>query len=271
MEEYRKTLQSREDSPMGQDSAVGSGANSVANSVDECNHKPCGSRSSDSDRTILALDLDFKSLKLQSQLSRSDSNLYQSCRRSDSEIQVDILSSLQKHGSRTSLECQNSRSCSQSTQSTSTSAEFSLSNFNSICDGTSEFSPEEVLVSPGDTVQDLSGNSCDKVDNFSISDTCHDNAGLVDNRPMEHLCTESKHSDSVPEYSPVFSEPLTSHSKSDFVIPQTECWDEPSTSFDQSSSFVNEENGLSDEDLDKKYFTAEFVQSDSDSRSRFML
>ncbi|WAR06828.1 UBP47-like protein [Mya arenaria] len=154
--EYQRNNYACSSSPLGQDSAVESGVNSAENSVDNgsesCNQRLRGA----GEFSSADLDIELKTLNLQSNLSQSDPNIYQNSRQSASVSKDEILQSLQKRGSRSSLDCQDSRSGSQSTQSTSTSAEFSLGNVNSYCDQTLE-SPEN--INDNDIIDaDLSGH-----------------------------------------------------------------------------------------------------------------
>lgn len=189
--EYRQHWCAREHSPVGQDSAVESGVNSLANSVDNgvetCNHQrgSFGSQENISDRKTFCRDIEIemRTLNLQSQLSRSDPNLYGSSRQSEGVSRGEILNSLHNRGSRSSLECQDSRSCSQSTQSTSTSAEFSIGNVNSYLDNVDE-------VSPGDKVCDFNATFSEKDGDLDLEngDPC---TSAGSGEPVEHGLSES--------------------------------------------------------------------------------
>ncbi|KAK3608441.1 hypothetical protein CHS0354_035441 [Potamilus streckersoni] len=153
-------------SKTGLDSALESGINSSDNSVGNSN-EVCNDGndslevdegiSDKSDRSDSDIDFRFRTLSLQRGLSQSDPSVYHSCQ------QAERNSSLSPQGSdeRTSSPLAQSMS----SQSTSTSAEFSLSaNLNSNCDGNFD-SPEEFhLLQEGgqDVSEHICGNDSDQ-------------------------------------------------------------------------------------------------------------
>jgi len=280
VEDYKRSNYTGTRSPVGQDSAVESGVNSAENSVDNgsesCN-QPSSFRSSaerlggSGDFRLSELDIEMKTLNLQSNLSQSDSNIYQSSRQSGMVSKDEILQSLQKHSSRSSLECQDSRSGSPSTQSTSTSAEFSLGNVNSYCD---QIEDSEVTGLIEDT--EVAGAATSKrlydfsKDNDELNKCIPIEAGAGE--PVEHLVLQS---DSLPMAalpktmnSPADEDESAFKGGSDF-IPCSENWDEPcsnvatgsTVSFDSLSvSSVNEEPEPS-----RRYFKAEWGSNNEDN------
>lgn len=259
---------------MGVDSAVESGVNSAENSVDNgsemCN-LPRSSRASSerltgrSDLSVSDIDIEMRTLNIQSHLSQSDPNIYQSSRQTSVVSKGEILESLQKRDSRSSLECQDSRSCSQSTQSTSTSAEFSLGNVNSVCDENLE-SPENVIDSQiGDQTFTNSVDAADSKD-FSDEVDCTKDKSLENGsgEPGVHVeYTSSLPAANLPNLN------LTS------VASSTESWDEPCSNV-ASGSFafdsLSDSRPMVEPEVTKRYFKAEYTKSeDGHGRSKSLL
>lgn len=247
---------------MGPDSAVESGVNSAEDSVDNgselCN-LPLSSRASSerlngrSDYSISDIDIEMRNLSLQqSHLSQSDPNIYHSSTRHSTTVsRGEILESLQSRGSRSSLECQDSRSCSQSTQSTSTSAEFSLGNVNSVCDENLE-SPENVINSQiGDQVYSNLNNSKEFRDSeFSCEGSLYKGSG----EPGVHA-----------EESTV----LPSANLPGALSQSTENWDEECNNTASGSCEFDET--IPSPEI-RRYFKAEYVKSEESlQRSKYIV
>ncbi|KAL4232665.1 Ubiquitin carboxyl-terminal hydrolase 47 [Mactra antiquata] len=267
--DYKRHSCVRDHSPVGQDSAVESGVNSSSNSVDNgndmCNHRrgALGSQEALTDVKNFCRDLDIevRSLSLQSQLSHSDPNLYGNNRQSEGVSKSVILSSLDNRGSRSSLECQDSRSGSQSTQSTSTSAEFSIDNMNSVFDVNTE-SPEDILTQ-GEKECDLNSTFCEKgqgqvndlenSDNLKSSDCeSYNNSQCVDNSSIGANVQKTMNSPEE-ENGSVFK-------SSDSSKTGTEKWGVPCTTTTSGMSEWEAEE-------EKRYFKAELSETESGGRS----
>lgn len=289
--DYTRHSCARENSPLGQDSAVESGVNSSANSVDNgsemCNHQrgPFRSRDDLTDRGSFyrELDIEMRTLNLQSQLSHSDPNLYGSSRHSQGVSKGEILNSLQNRGSRSSLECQDSRSCSQSTQSTSTSAEFSLGNVNSVYDGASENPFDVITASNGEKVCDLNASFSEKDQGHDLEDNdLKGNTGIGE--PVEHVFTDSSlpgvnlpKTTNSPE-----DENISVYNKSESNLKGTSAWqghsgesginwDEPCSTSSTSACFDSTSSGQTDNEEEKRYFQAELYETESGQRSMLHL
>ncbi|XP_053398003.1 ubiquitin carboxyl-terminal hydrolase 47-like isoform X2 [Mercenaria mercenaria] len=284
--DYKRHSCARENSPLGQDSAVESGVNSSANSVDNgsemCNHerRTFRSRENLTDRESFCRDLDteIRTLNLQSQLSQSDPNLYGSSRHSDGVSKGDILNSLHNRGSGSSLECQDSRSCSQSTQSTSTSAEFSLGNVNSVCEGNLE-SPDDVVVSNSDKECDLNATFSEKEQSNDLED-CDLKEKLGSGEPVEHVFSESSlPSANLPKTTNSPEDENISVFKSESDIKGTSGWEkhgrrQATTGWDESTGSTSacfdsmrDSQTTEDAEEEKRFFQAELCETDSDQRS----
>jgi hypothetical protein len=285
--DYKAHSCARENSPLGQDSAVESGVNSSANSVDNgsdmCNHEQRLFRSRENlasrDSFCQDLDTEMRNLNLQSQLSQSDPNIYGSSKHSEGVSKGEILNSLQNRGSRSSLECQDSRSCSQSTQSTSTSAEFSLGNVNSVCEGNLE-SPDEVLTSHSDKDCDLNATFSEKGQCDDLEGGFSDHKGnLGSGEPVEHVFTDSLPSANLPR-------PTNSPEDediSDSNITGTSYWErqgrrQATTGWDESASStsacfdsMSNSHGDGDSIEEKRFFQAELCETDPDHRSKYLI
>lgn len=209
------------------------------------------------------LDVEVRSLSLQSQLSHSDPNLYGNNRQSEGVSKSLMLSSLDNRGSRSSLECQDSRSCSQSTQSTSTSAEFSIDNTNSGYDVNLECS-DEVLIQ-GEKECDLNSTFCEKDQGHDLGNS--DNFKSVDSsEPSDNSCADN--------YSPGANLQKTMNSPEDengSVFKSctqtertgTEEWGVPCSATTSGISVWEAEE-------EKRYFKAELSESDAGERSKLI-
>lgn len=262
---------------------MNSSANSVDNGSDMCNHerRTFRSRENLADRGSFCQDLDteMRNLNLQSQLSQSDPNIYGSSKHSEGVSKGEILNSLQNRGSRSSLECQDSRSCSQSTQSTSTSAEFSLGNVNSVCEGNLE-SPDEVLTSHSDKDCDLNATFSEKENCDDLEDgPCNLKGNLGSGEPVEHVLSDSLPSANLPKTTNSPEDENISVLKSNSHITGTSGWEcqgrrQATTGWDESTSSTSAcFDSMSDSHTDgdsveeKRFFQAELCETDPDHRS----
>jgi len=252
MAEFEKLSYGSDGSQAGQDSAVQSGENSVDNGSELCN-LPLSSRASSdhlvghsSDLSSSDIDIEMRTLNLQSPLSQSDPNIYQTSKHSASVSKGEILESLQSRGSRSSLECQDSRSCSQSTQSTSTSAEFCFGNVNSVCDENNLESPEHVIDAQiGDQVYTNTENSKE----------LSTDADLTQERSVEkgggEPSVHSEYSDTLPPAN------LPTPSGAG-----TENWDAECSNKAGSSRAFEDSGPLREPEVTRRYFRAEYIKSE---------
>ncbi|XP_052243350.1 ubiquitin carboxyl-terminal hydrolase 47-like isoform X4 [Dreissena polymorpha] len=271
-------------SSTGQDSAVESGVNSAENSVDNgsemCNLPP--SFHSSAERLNARgnyhagdLEMDIKNLGLHTSLSQSDPNIYQSSSRQlDGVSKDEILQSLQNRGSRSSLECEGSRSAgSRTSRSTSTSAEFTTENISSFCDlnGDSLETGHEVLDS-GKVAEALNVLSTNHVDDLNKKISVEIGCG----EPANYTVVDS---DSLPSASlPAAVNSLSDDGRghvlktgSDYIVPKTENWDEPCSGPPGCSSLgldaLSDTSTLVEPESSRKFFKAVWV-SPEDSLHR---
>lgn len=257
---------------MGQDSAVESGVNSSANSTDNgvetCNHRrgPHGSRENVNDKKACSgeLDVEMRTLNLQSQLSHSDPNLYGGSRQSEGVSKGEVFNSLHNKGSRSS--------CSQSTQSTSTSAEFSPGHAN-LCEENME-SLFDGLVSHSDKDCDLNATFSEKGQGHDLDDSdLAKNTGSSE--PVEYGLTDKPlPSADLPKTfnSPEVGNTANTGLKSDSQLPSTVNWDEPCSTVTGSMSAcfdsLTDSQTVDDAEEEKRFFQSELFETESGQRSK---
>ena len=238
VEEFKKQSTVREPSPLGGDSAVESGVNSAENSVDNggemCNDRqdPLEIDEGISNRLDSEIEPRTRTLSMQGQLSSSDPNIYQTY---DSDLAGDN-DSIQGQGS-----------FSQSSQSTSTSAGYSINS-----------RPNSQEVSPMD--------SCGDPESAHIQDArteFHIVGDHGDTFSNTYNMSDSEHMSSPTEGAEMEFKQKT-------VISGVEDWDaECSSSGDktlESEEVIVMEN---DEDLHRYFHTEECETSDTGQRSKF--
>lgn len=236
VEEFKKQSTVREPSPLGGDSAVESGVNSAENSVDNggemCNDRqdPLEIDEGISNRLDSEIEPRTRTLSMQGQLSSSDPNIYQTY---DSDLAGDN-DSIQGQGS-----------FSQSSQSTSTSAGYSINS-----------RPNSQEVSPMD--------SCGDPESAHIQDArteFHIVGDHGDTFSNTYNMSDSEHMSSPTEGAEMEFKQKT-------VISGVEDWDaECSSSGDktlESEEVIVMEN---DEDLHRYFHTEECETSDTGQRS----
>lgn len=247
------------------ESDVNSSANSTDNGVEMCNHRrgPLGSRENVMDEKAHCgeLEEDMRTLNLQSQLSHSDPDIYGSSRHSEGVSTGEIFNSLNNKGSRSSLECQDSRSCS---RSTSTSAEFSPGHVN-LCAENME-SVFDDLVPHSDKDCDLNATFSEKVQDHDLHDSdLAKNAGsgepVVYDEPLPAA--------DLPKAYGNIEKTIV---KSDSQLPSALNWDEPCSTETSSTSAcfdsLTDSQTIDDAEEEKRFFQSELFETESGQRSK---